>query len=305
MGSLTKYEVIILGGGPAGISAAVWCADLGLQVVLIEERSELGGQLPSIFAPIRNYPGLSTENGIEMRDHFVEFLQSAKCTIRTNIRCRSCDVNSKSMVLECGDLIQGKAVIIATGVQRRMLNVEGELELAGRGILESGAKEKDLVRDSKVVIVGGGDAALENALILSTNARDVTVVHRGKDFAARKEFVEAAKRKPNINFKTLHTVQRFFGHEKLEGVELIDEFGNSSTVGVQFALVRIGVEPNTEQFRGQLDLDEKNYVAVSRNFATSIPNVYAVGDVACPIAPTIATAIGSAAIAVKELKLYI
>ena len=300
-----KYDVIILGGGPAGISAAVWCADLGLKAVLIEEQGELGGQLARIFAPIKNYPGLSTENGIEMRDRFARSLQLANCTIRTNVKCRNFNVDTKTIVLEDGDLIQGKAVIIATGVRRRTLNVEGEQEFAGHGILESGAKDKNLVRDSEVVIVGGGDAALENALILSKNARIITVVHRGKDFSARSEFVEAAKRKPNINFKPQHTVQRFFGHEKLEGVELIDELGNSSAIDVQFALVRIGVEPNTEQFRGQLDLDEKNYVAVSRYFVTSVPSVYAIGDVSCPNAPTIATAVGSAAIAVKELKLAI
>lgn len=302
MASTTDYDVIILGGGPAGISAAVWSADLGLNAVLIEERTELGGQLLRIFAPIENYPGLSTENGIDMRERFVASLRSANCTIRTNIKCRSFDSDSMTVVLDGGELIKGKAVIMATGARRRMLNVDGELEFASRGILDSGAKEKDLVRDSRVVIVGGGDAALENALILSKNARTVTVVHRGKDFSARKEFVEAAKGRPNIDFRTLHTVRRFLGNEELEGVELIDNIGNPSTIDVQFALVRIGFEPNTEMFRGQLDLDEKNYVAVSHNFATNIPNVYAIGDVACPNAPTIATAIGSAAIAVKEIK---
>jgi len=305
MASTTNYDVIILGGGPAGISAAVWCADLGLKAVLIEERTELGGQLLRIFAPITNYPGLSTENGIDMRDRLVESLRPTDCTIRTNTSCRRCDVHSKTLVLEDGDSIQGKAIMIATGVRRRHLKVAGELEFAGRGILDSGAKDKDLVRDAHVVIVGGGDAALENALVLSKNARTATVVHRGKDFSARNEFVEAAKGRPNIIFKTMHTVRRFLGNEKLEGVELIDEIGNPSTIDVQFALIRIGVEPNTELFRGQLDLDEKNYIAVACNFVTSIPNVYAIGDVACPNVPTIATAIGSAAIAVKELKLTV
>src|SRR5436190_1472753 len=305
MALTTNFDVIILGGGPAGISAAVWCADLGLKAVLIEERIELGGQLPRIFAPIKNYPGVSTENGIDMRARFVESLRATNCTIRTNIRCRSCNLYSKTIVLDDGDLVRGKAVIIATGVRRRTLNVEGELEFAGRGILESGAKDKDLVRDAHVVIVGGGDAALENALILSKNASVVTVVHRRRDLSARHEFVEAATKKANIEFKLRHTVRRFLGNEKLEGVELTANNGNTSTIDVQFALIRIGVEPNTELFSGQLDLGEKNYVAVSRNFVTSIPNVYAIGDVACPNAPTIATAVGSAAIAVKEIKLSI
>ena len=305
MASKTNFDVIILGGGAAGISAAVWCADLNLKAIVLEKGAELGGQLSRIFAPIKNYPGLPTENGIEMSDHFVKSLQSANCTIQTNVTCRALDLVSKEIVLGDGEVIEANAIVIATGVRRRMLNVEGELEFAGRGILSSGAKEKDLVRDSHVVIVGGGDAAIENALILSKNAAVVTVVHRRQDLSARHEFAEAAAKKTNIEFKLLHTVRRFLGNERLEGVELTDSIGNRSTIDVQFALIRIGVEPNTELFRGQLDLGEKNYVAVSRNFVTSIPNVYAIGDVACPNAPTIATAVGSAAIAVKEIKLSI
>ncbi|MFL6466619.1 MAG: NAD(P)/FAD-dependent oxidoreductase, partial [Pyrinomonadaceae bacterium] len=221
---------------------------------------------------------------------------------RLEAKLRNIDLDSKTVELVDGSVVQGRAIVIATGVRRRTLQVAGENEFTGRGILTSGAKEKHLVKNARVLIVGGGDAALENALILAEQASKVIVVHRRNEFSARKEFVESAAGKPNVEFKPGRSVKGFFGGDHLSEVEIVDEIGKISRIAVDFALVRIGVQPNIESFRKQIETTSGGYAVVSAEFETSCANVFAIGDVACPNSPTISTAVGSAAIAVKKLK---
>lgn len=295
------YDVVILGGGPAGMSAAVWCADLKRRSLLVERKDQLGGQLLRIFAPIKNYLGVETRNGEEMRDRFLKTLLGAGCEIRFSENIREVDLSNKTIRFESGEEVESEALIIATGVRRRKLGVEGEEKFVGRGILTSGAKEKEQVKGSNVVIIGGGDAALENALILSAHAEQVTVVHRRNKFSARTEFVDAATSKANVEFRLSTIVKRFAGDDRLKCIDLRSSDGSLAKINASFALVRIGVEPNSEIFRGALKLNSHGYIEVSQFCETSSPKVYAIGDVAFPTSPTIATAVGSAATACKHI----
>jgi thioredoxin reductase (NADPH) len=176
------------------------------------------------------------------------------------------------------------------------------VEFQGKGILSSGAKDAGKAKDLNVLVVGGGDAAIENALILSEFARSVTVVHRRKSFSARKEFIQRAHQRENITFITDHIVERFSGHELLKAAGLRRTDARSPIeIPCDLALIRIGVQPNSELFTSQVDQNEQGYIRVNSECETSIENVYAVGDVANPLSPTIATAVGSAATAVKHL----
>ena len=303
MESVAQFDVIVLGGGPAGMSAAVWCADLHLTALLVERESDLGGQLLRIYAPIRNYLGVETKNGQELRDRFLGTFPAPACDMRLGEDVNLIDLENKTIEFENRDVARANALIIATGVRRRKLGVDGEAEFAGRGILTSGAKEKESVRGSTVVVIGGGDAAMENALILSESAASVIVIHRREKFSARTHFLDAAKRKPNIEIRSSCEVKRFLGDGRLTGVEVSTLDGSTSTISASYALVRVGVEPNSEQFKGQLELDRLGYIHVSRYCETSMPGIYAIGDVAFPAAPTIGTAVGSAATACKHIDL--
>lgn len=299
----TAPDVLIIGGGPAGLSAALWCLELGLEAVLFEKANECGGQLLQIYNPIKNYIGLETANGREMLDHFLRALGNKDSVIRVQAAAAEIDPTEKSIVLESGERYSAKALIIATGVRRRKLGVEGEDRFKGKGIIDSGSKEKEKAKDKTVLIVGGGDAALENALILGDYAAKICVVHRSASFRARQEFIDQAMANNKIEFRPSTTVQRFIGGENLEIVELANvTTGMTKDLAVDLALIRIGVEPNTELLRGKLDLDNGGYILVNSNCETNVSAVFAVGDAANPIAPTISTASGTGATAAKAIR---
>jgi thioredoxin reductase (NADPH) len=293
-----EYDVVIVGGGPGGLAALHWCAGLGMTAILLEKEAGFGGQLLNIYNPITNYPGVAAANGSEMLDILLEPLESSGR--RPGAEVVSADLKERRVVLADETAYSGRAIILATGVRRRSLGVPGEVEFSGRGVLRSGAKERDEVAGKRVVIVGGGDAALENALMLAERARSVTVVHRRQRFSARPEFLDAARGNHLIEFQTDATLTLIDGRDAVEAVQIENTVtGELSRVPADAVLIRIGVEPNTELFRGQVDLDEKGYIVVDHNSATSAEGVFAIGDAANPTAPTIAAAMGQASIAAK------
>ncbi|MFN0279127.1 MAG: NAD(P)/FAD-dependent oxidoreductase, partial [Pyrinomonadaceae bacterium] len=206
------------------------------------------------------------------------------------------------VTLADGTKYSSRAIIIATGVRRRKLIVPGEEELRGRGILESGLTAKNEVSGKTVLIIGGGDAALENALILSETAHKILVVHRGREFRSRTEFVQKARDAQKIEFCLDTQITNIIGTEAVESVELKHLIsGEITRVEVDAVLIRIGVEPNTELFRGQIELDEPGYVIIDSNCATSLSGIFAAGDVVNRTAPTISAAVGHGALAVKHI----
>jgi thioredoxin reductase (NADPH) len=297
-----NFDVIIIGGGAAGLSAALWCDELGLSALLLEKSNELGGQLLWTYNPIKNYPGIETETGRELLDVFLEQLKKRQFTPKLEAEISEIDVEKKQISLADGAIYFGSSIIIATGVRRRKLNVEGEEKFIGRGIIESGKKDAETARKKRVVIVGGGDAAFENALILAENASSVTIVHRRKSFRARREFVEQVRKNPKISIFTETVLQKINGCKNLEEIELKHlKTGETMSLPTDVLLCRIGVEPNTEILRGKIKLDKDGYVKINRNCETNIKGVFAIGDVANPLAPTISSAVGMGATAVKAI----
>ena len=295
------FEVIIIGGGVAGISAALWCHELGLQSVLLESKGELGGQLLRTYNAIENYLGIEAKNGKELRDVFVDQLSKRKFELRLNTRVVDVDLNEKKVVLSNGDVFRSNALIIATGVSRRKLGVEGELEFTDKGILVSGKRDKDLVKGKTVLIVGGGDAAFENVEILSETAPKIILVHRRQEFSARREFIDMALANPKVEIKRNTIVKKIDGGEIVERVWLQNSAESGSTsIEIGAVLVRIGVQPNTDFLLDKIALDANNYILVNQNCETNMPSVFAVGDVANPNSPTISSAVGMANTAVKS-----
>lgn len=295
-----SFDVIIIGGGAAGLSAALWCDELGLNALLLESKTECGGQLLEVYNPIKNHLGVETENGRELCDIFVKQTEKRKFTLLLESELSEVDLKAKKVFLKNGKAFSARALIIATGVRRKKLNVAGEAEFKNKGIIESGKRDKDSVRDKTVCVVGGGDAALENALILSETARQVFVVHRREKFSARAEFTEKVLADKKVKIYTETIVAKILGNENIKAVELQNlKTGEKFTLAIDAMLLRIGVEPNTELFRGKLKLDRKGYVEINGNCETSVRNVFAIGDVANPLAPTVSSAVGMGASVAK------
>lgn len=285
------FDVIIIGGGPAGMSAAITCAELGVDAILLEREAELGGQLLWTHNAIENYPPFRAKNGRELRDHFLERVENAGVIYRTNAPVADADLEKRVVTLADGDRYFANSIIVATGVRRRSLNVPGEAEFRGRGILESGIKDKEQVRDKTVVIVGGGDAAVENACILSEVAKKVILVHRRNVFTAQRRFVDATHKLPNVEVLFDSRVTSILGDTKVVAVDVQNlKSRDHSTIPAEAVLIRIGVEPNAELLHHQIDLDESGYVAGKRSGLTNVPAIYAAGDLTNPNDMTILAA---------------
>lgn len=296
------HDVIIIGAGPAGLSAAHSCDALGLDTLVLEEREEIGGQLLSVHNPIENHLGLRAQNGRELRDLFAEQVKDCDFDLWTNVQIETVDLKAKRVSLKSGEELKAIAIIIATGLRPRQLGIPGEKEFAGRGLIESAERDRDQFAGRDVCVIGGGDLAARNALLLGEVCPTVTLVHRGRKLRARREFTEQLHTHRCVTVFPESQVRRIIGNEHVEAVEIeraaaIKPF----QMAVQGVLISIGWEPNTEFIRGQLDLDDHGYVIVSPEQATSVENVFAVGDVANPLAPTIAGAVGAGATAARVI----
>ena len=296
------HDVLIIGAGPAGLAAALWCDELGLDALVLEQAEAVGGQLLSIYNPIENYPAASAKNGREFLALLSERLDAADFDLWTNTAIESVDLKTKRIVLQSGEQLQSISIIIATGVRRRQLGVPGETEFAGRGILESATRDREQLAGKDVCIVGGGDAAAENALLLADVCPTVTVVHRGRTLKARREFTEQMVGHHSITIFPESVITRILGNTEVEAVEILRKDAlKPFQMAVQAMLVRIGVEPNTELFREQLTVNEHKYVVVNSEQETNVANVFAIGDVANPLAPTISGATGAGATTAKVI----
>lgn len=296
------HDVVIIGAGAAGLSAALWCDELGLEALVLEQAAETGGQLLSVYNPIENYLGARAANGRELRNRFAEQIASAEFDLWTQTEIESVDLRAKRIALKSGEEIQSIAIIIATGVRRRRLKIPGEAELIGRGIIESAARDRELFAGKDVCVIGGGDAAVENALLLAEVCPTVTLVHRGKKLRARAEFIERLRGEHCITLFTESEARRIIGEEQVEGIEIMRRGAlKPFQMALGGVLIRIGVEPNAELFREQLHTDERGYIVITGEQETSIANVFAAGDVSNPRAPTISGATGAGATAAKVI----
>jgi thioredoxin reductase (NADPH) len=296
------HDVVIIGAGPAGLSAALWCDDLGLDTLVVERGAEVGGQLLSVHNPVTNYLGALAGDGRELRDLFAAQTEQAGFDLWTEARIESVEAEAKRVRLASGEELRAICLVLATGVRRRKLGVPGEDEFAGRGVIESAARDRAQFAGLDVCVVGGGDSAVENALLLAEVCPTVTLVHRGERLRARPEFVERLRGTHCVTVFKESELVRVIGGERVEAVEIRRRGAlKPFQMAVGGVIVRVGYEPNTELFRGQLETDARGYVLTNAEHETSVGNVFAVGDVSNPRAPTIAGACGAGATAAKVI----
>ena len=286
-------DILILGGGPGGIAALLWAHSVGVRAALLETANELGGQLLQMFHPVLDYPGLLPADGAALRDSFKEHLDALSLDYRLGCRIDAVDLANKHVTCN-GATLTARAIIIATGARQRRLGIPGE-ELAWH--LDANAERA--YHNQSVCVIGGGDSAVENANILARTAAHVTLIHRSDRFRARAEWLAAAEAAPNITVLR-HTVPLAIHSGSLEIKKT--QTGARQTLATAATFIRAGVVPNTELFAEQIELNEARYVRVFENQQTSLPLVYAIGDVCQPLCLSVATAAGHAAIAVKDAK---
>ena len=304
---MTDFDVIIFGGGPAGISSLLWCNSLGLRAVLLEQAAELGGQLLQMFHRVIDYPGLIPANGQELRDHFQAQLNELQLSYR--VGCQLSEINLSERTLLSGfagkrEKLTSRAIIIATGASKRRLGIPGEDRFAIRGgVSFSATRDHSLYAGKKVCVLGGGDSAVENSLILSRICPQVTLIHRSDNFRARAEWLSEARQTANITFLTGFNPKAIEGSDGVERL-IVEDVGSGELTAIQTegVFVRVGIAPNTAAFGGQIEMDESGYIVVDQQQRTSAEWVYAAGDVCNPVCLSVATAVGHGAIAAKDIK---
>jgi thioredoxin reductase (NADPH) len=273
------YDVIIIGSGPAGMTAAIYTSRARLKTLLIAG-VEWGGQL-MLTTEVENFPGF--KEGIQGPDLVNNLWKQAERFGTEFVFDNATDVNfsTKPFKVTVGEeLYQGKGIIIATGASARWLGLENESRLRGRGVSVCATCDAAFFKDKKVVVVGGGDSAMEESLALSKFVREVKVIHRRDKLRASKILQERAYNDPKIQFIWNMTVQEILGADKVEGVRLKrtdkDEILELTCDAV---FVAIGHKPNTDVFKGHIELDEKSYVTIRDETKTNVEGVFAAGDV--------------------------
>lgn len=301
-------QVVIIGGGAAGMSAALWCHCLGHPALLVDPSLQLGGQLHMVHGQMKDLPAMQPMTGQEMsRLLWRQFVEHQGRWCRARLVAVEPEPDSCTLKLHFSSPpdtrllpLAASTVILAMGIHRQQLNVPGEQELAGLGVLATAAKQPTAFANRQVVVIGGGDAACENALILARAGASVTLIHRGASLTARDMFREAVLQHPQITLRLNTEVIRFVGRDHLEAVEVsvLDQQRTESIV-TQAALVRVGWIPNTAGLPEKW-LDSRGYVrcdATGRVCGQS--RIFAAGDVLGQISPSIATAFGSGATAAR------
>jgi thioredoxin reductase (NADPH) len=281
MTSTTVHDVIVIGSGPAGYTAALYTARAQLAPVVFEGTT-FGGALMTT-TDVENYPGFpSGITGPELMDQMREQALRFGADLRTeDVESMSLDGPVKSVTTADGQTYQARAVILAMGAAARYLNVPGEQELLGRGVSSCATCDGFFFRDQDIAVIGGGDSAMEEATFLTRFARSVTVVHRRNEFRASKIMLNRARGNDKIRFMTNSVVVAVEGDTTVTGLRLLDtSTGTASTLPVTGVFVAIGHDPRSELVRGAVALDSDGYVLVHGNTThTSLDGVFAAGDV--------------------------
>jgi thioredoxin reductase (NADPH) len=274
-----SLKVLVLGSGPAGLSAALYAARAELKPVVLAGM-ELGGQA-ALTHTIENYPGFPDGvGGAELGELFQKQAERFGAVVEYEM-ASAVDLSSRPYkVTTYGRQYLADSLIIATGASPNHLNVPGEKELTGRGVSYCGTCDGWFFKDKKVVVVGGGDSALEEGLFLTRYASSVTIIHRRDTLRAGAILQRRAFTDPKVSFIWNSVITEVVGSSKVEAVNLKNvKDGQASTFATDGVFIFIGHTPNTQLYQGQLELDENGYIRVNAQMETSLPGVFAAGEV--------------------------
>jgi len=299
------YDVVIIGAGPAGLTAGIYAARGGLKTLIVELAMP-GGQAAST-ENIENYPGFPQGiNGYELMNSFhqqaltfgVEFIfeEVHKLELKGIVK----KIHLDSQVLEA------RAIIIAAGSKPRLLGVPGEESLKGRGVSYCATCDGAFFRGKKVVVVGGGDAAIEEGIYLTKFAEEVIIVHRRAGFRASQIAMNRAKDNPKIRFEMNATIQEIRGTDRVEGVRILEVLtGEIREIPADGVFIYVGTDPNAQFINHEIEADDHGYILTNSVLKTNVEGVYAVGDIRNTPLRQVATAVGDGALAAVEVEKFL
>ena len=300
------HNVVIIGSGPAGLTAAIYTARANLSPLMIEG-SQAGGQL-TLTTDVENYPGFP--QGImgpqliqDMRaqaERFGTVIQTADVT-RVDLSRRPFPVT-----INDEETIQARSLIISTGASANLLGLDSESRLLGHGVSTCATCDGFFFRGQPIVVIGGGDSAMEEATFLTKFASQVTIIHRRDKLRASKIMQDKAMKNDKISFRWNSMVEEVLGNDVVTGLRLRDAVTNdTATLDCKGVFVAIGHTPNTQLFRGQIETDANGYIQTSHGTATNVPGVFAAGDVQDPHYRQAITAAGTGCMAAMDAERFL
>ena len=291
-------DVLLVGGGPAGVAAALWARSLGLEPLLLESAGRLGGQLLRVHFELGNFPGAVQGTGEAIAARCEQQLEAGRVPVRVDAEAVALDSSTPRVTLRGGEVLAARAVVVATGVRRRRLEVPGERELVGRGVSYSATADRAQLAGRDVVVVGGGDAAFENALILAGTGCRVGLVVRGPA-RARPEFQARVAGERSIERLDRTRILSVLGTGSVTAVRITDDHGTWDRPA-EAVVIKVGNVPNTE-WCAALGRDDQGYLRVNATLRTSQAGVWAIGDVTRPQVFSVSVALGHAALALDSI----
>ena len=299
------YDTLIIGAGPAGMTAALYAARSNLKVALLEAGIP-GGQMNNT-SDIENYPGYANISGPELAEKMFEPLEALGVEHLFGRAENIVDQGSYKEITTDDGLLQAKTVIIATGSNHRLLGVPGEEELNSRGVSYCAVCDGAFFRDEDLMVVGGGDSAVEEAIFLTQFAKSVTIVHPRDALRAQKVLQDRAFSNNKIDFTWNTNVVEIVGHDnRVTGIKMVDnQSGKLTTVDTTGVFIYIGNIPNTQMFSNLNITDESGWIITNSEMETNIPGIFAIGDVRLKKLRQITTAVGDGGIAGQNSFEYI
>ena len=290
------YDIIIIGAGPSGMSAALYALRANKKVLLLEKEC-FGGQIINASS-IENYPALSNVSGYDFATNLYNQIKSLGVILKYE---EVLEVTDKKEVITRKGTYKGKNIIIATGLKKRKLNLENEDKLLGSGISYCATCDGNFYKNKNVAVVGGGNTALEDALYLSNIASKVYLIHRRDNFRGEKKLISEVKEKNNIELILNSNITKIIGKDNLNSIEITDNRNNISKLEIDGLFIAIGNIPDNNRFKNIIDLDENGYIIANANLKTKTDNIYVVGDTRVKTLRQLVTATSDGAIAATEI----
>lgn len=296
-------DLVIIGSGPAGLSAAVYAQRAMLDQIVIEKEMFSGGQIINTDR-IDNYLGLYGENGYDLAVKFREHADALEVPfVEGKVESIEDKGEYKEIHLEDGATVDAKAVIIATGAKHRLLNVKGEKEFTGAGVSYCATCDGAFFKNKTVAVVGGGDVALEDALYLSHICEKVYLVHRRDELRGAKILQSRIFETKNIEFKPSYEVSEIYGEDIVTGAKLLNKkTGEEEELSLSAVFIAVGMEPQSEFIKGLVDTDKTGYIIATEDCRTSMDKVYAVGDIRTKSLRQVVTAVADGAVAITSIE---
>ncbi len=289
------HDIIIIGGGPAGLTAAIYACRAG-KTVLVLEKDALGGQIT--WSPkVENYPAVPSISGTDLGNRMTEQAMELGAEVEIEEVTRIEDLGDvKRVYCEFGAEYEGRAVILATGAKPRMLGIEREADLVGSGVGYCAVCDGAFFQGQPVAVNGGGNSALQDAMLLSETCSRVYLVHRRDSFRGEEKLVEALRAKDNVEFVLNAVITELLGEDELSGIR-VEQNGESRILGVSGLFVAIGHEPNNGAFAELMELDRQGYAASGEDCRTKTEGIFVAGDCRSKKIRQLTTAVGDGAVA--------